>query len=107
MSALNSTGDRLRRATQLWHAFLASTGQRFELALFLKDPAIEKQTLDAALASGDAKLVTLAQDWLRDTGQAVPTVVASRVGAPAPAPASAAAVPSDPAKPSRYLRGVR
>ena len=88
MSALNSTGDRLRRATQLWHAFLASTGQRFELAQFLKDPAIEKQALDAALASGDAKLVALAQDWLRDTGQAVPAVVASRVVAPAPAAAA-------------------
>ena len=38
---------------QLWHAYLASTGQRFELAQFLKDPALEKQTLDSALASGD------------------------------------------------------
>jgi len=108
MSALNSTGERLRRATQLWHAFLASTGQRFELAQFLKDPAIEKQALDAALASGDAKLVALAQDWLRDTGQAVPAVVASRVVAqPAPAAAAPAAAPADGAKPSRYLRGVR
>lgn len=107
MSALNSTGDRLRRATQLWHAFLASTGQRFELAQFLKDPAIEKQALDAAFASGDAKLVALAQDWLRDTGQAVPAVVASRVVAPAPAAAAPAAAPADGAKPSRYLRGVR
>ena len=105
MSVLNSTGERLRRATQLWHAYLASTGQRFELALFLKDPAIEKQMLDAALASGDSKLVALAQDWLRDTGQAVPAVVASRVLAGAPA-APAAAAP-DGAKPSRYLRGVR
>src|SRR6476646_1369320 len=107
MSALNSTGDRLRRATQLWHVYLASTGQRFELAQFLKNPAIEKQTLDAALASGDAKLVALAQDWLRDTGQAVPAVVASRVGASAPAVAAPAAAPTDGAKPSRYLRGVR
>jgi len=107
MSALNSTGDRLRRATQLWHATLAATGQRFELAQFLKDPAIEKQALDAALASGDQKLIALAQDWLRDTGQAVPAVVASRVVAPnaSPAPASVAAEPG--AKPSRYLRGVR
>ena len=54
MSFLNSTGDRLRRATQLWHAYLAATGQRFELAQFLRDPAIEKQTLDGALASGDS-----------------------------------------------------
>lgn len=104
MSALNSTGERLRRATQLWHAYLASTGQRFELALFLKEPAIEKQTLDAALASGDVKLIALAQDWLRDTGQAVPAVVASRVVAAAPA---APAAPAEGAKPSRYLRGVR
>jgi hypothetical protein len=102
MSALNSTGERLRRATQLWHAVLASTGQRFELAMFLKDPAVEKQTLDAVLASGDQKLISLAQDWLRDTGQAVPAVVASRVVPPAPA-----AAPAEGAKPSRYLRGVR
>jgi hypothetical protein len=106
MSALISTGDRLRRATQLWHAFLASTAQRFELAQFLKDPAIEKQTLDAALASGDQKLIALAQDWLRDTGQAVPAVIASRVVQPAAAAAvSTEAAPG--AKPSRYLRGVR
>ena len=104
MSLLNSTGDRLRRATQLWHAFLATTGQRFELATFLKDPAIEKQTLDAALASGDQKLIALAQDWLRDTGQAVPAVVASRVVQPSAVPAASA--PEAP-KPNRYLRGVR
>ena len=106
MSSLNSTGERLRRATQLWHATLAATGQRFELALFLRDPAVEKQALDAALASGDQKLIALAQDWLRDTGQTVPAVVASRV-VPG-APATPAAAPADGAKsPSRYLRGVR
>ena len=102
MSLMNSTADRLRRATQLWHAYLTITGQRFELAQFLKDPALEKQALDAALASGDQKLIGLAQDWLRDSGQAAASVVASRVAAPAAAPASAAA-----AKPARYLRGVR
>ena len=107
MSLLNSTGEKLRRATQLWHAYLAVTGQRFELAMFLKDPALEKQTLDAALASGDAKLIVLAQDWLRDTGQAVPTVIASRVVAPSPGPPAAGAAVADPPKPSRYLRGVR
>ena|SRR5687768_5867361 len=105
MGLLNSTGDRLRRATQLWHAYLTSTGQRFELAHFLKDPALEKQTLDAALASGDAKLVTLAKEWLRDTGQDVPAVVASRVIPPAAAPV-AGTQPEAP-KPNRYLRGVR
>jgi hypothetical protein len=89
----------------LWHATLAATGQRFELAQFLKDPAIEKQALDAALASGDATLIALAQDWLRDTGQAVPTAVASRVVPSATAAPPAA--PADPSKPSRYLRGVR
>ena len=78
MSLINSMGERLRRATQLWHTYLAATGQRFELAQFLKDPAIEKQTLDGALASGDAGLIALAQDWLRDTGQAVPAGVAAR-----------------------------
>ena len=108
MSSINSTGERLRRATQLWHAMLAATGQRFELAQFLKDPAIEKQALDAALASGDQKLIALAQDWLRDTGQAVPAVVASRVTPAAAAPPNTpAASPVDGAKPSRYLRGVR
>jgi len=109
MSLLNSTGDRLRRATQLWHTYLASTGQRFDLAAFLKDPALEKQTLDAALASGDQKLIGLAQDWLRDTGQAVPAVVASRVVQPATVTASAPATApaGEGVKPSRYLRGVR
>jgi hypothetical protein len=106
MSLLNSTGERLRRATQLWHASLAATGQRFDLAQFLKDPAFEKRTLEGALTSGDAKLVALAQDWLRDTGQAVPAVVASRVMAAAPPPAPN--TPTDsPAGKQRYLRGVR
>jgi len=106
MSLMNSTGERLRRATQLWHTYLAATGLRFELAQFLKDPALEKQVLDSSLVSGDPKLAALAQDWLRDTGQAVPAVVAARVMAPPPAPASAA--PGEPPpKPSRYLRGVR
>jgi hypothetical protein len=105
MSLMNSTAERLRRATQLWHAYLAFSGQRFELAQFLKDPALEKQALDAALATGDQKLIGLVQDWLRDTGQTVPSVVASRVVAPAvaaPDPANGAAP-----KPARYLRGVR
>lgn len=104
MSLLNSTGDRLRRATQLWHAYLAVTGLRFELAQFLKDPGLEQQVLDGALASGDQKLIVIAQDWLRDTGKAVPAVVASRMVQPVAA-SPAAAEPT--AKPSRYLRGVR
>ena|SRR5688572_25794925 len=103
MSLLNSTGDRLRRANQLWHAYLASTGLRFDLAQFLKEPALEKQILESSLASSDPKLVTLAQDWLRDTGQAVPAVIAARV-MPAGAPAAAGA---EAPKPNRYLRGVR
>ena len=102
MSLLNSTGDRLRRANQLWHAYLGSTGLRFDLAQFLKDPALEKQILESSLASGDPKLVNLAQEWLRDTGQAVPTVVASRV-----MPSTAAATTAEAPKPNRYLRGVR
>ena len=102
MSLMTSTADRLRRATALWHAYLSITGQRFELAMFLKDPGLEKQVLAGALAHGDPKLAALAQDWLRDTGQAVPAVVASRV---MPAPSSTA--PAEPAKPARYLRGVR
>ncbi len=105
MSALNSTGDRLRRATQLWHAYLSSTGQRFELAMFLKDPALEKQTLEVARASGDRQLIALAQEWLRDTGRPVPDSPAARAVSgtnPTSVPAGA-----DAAKPSRYLRGVR
>src|SRR5688500_13780015 len=104
MSALNSTGDRLRRANQLWHAYLSSTGLRFDLAQFLKEPGLETQILESSLASGDPKVVTLAQDWLRDTGQGVPPVVASRVMPAAPAPAAAVA---EAPKPNRYLRGVR
>ena len=105
MSVMNSTGERLRRATALWHAYLAAFGQRFELAQFLKDAALERQVIDGALASGDQKLIGLAQEWLRDTGQGVPAVVAARVMAPASAPAAAPA--AEPAKPARYLRGVR
>jgi hypothetical protein len=108
MSLLTSTGERLRRATQLWHSYLAVTGKRFELADFLKDPALERQALDAALNSGDARLVALAQDWLRDTGQGVPAVVASRVLPPAVSAAAAvSSSPAEPPKPTRYLRGVR
>jgi hypothetical protein len=106
MSLMTSTSERLRRATQLWHAYLTATGKRFELAQFLKDPGCEKQTIDAALASGDQKLIGLAQDWLLGTGQTVPTVVASRVVSP-PVAAPASATPAEPAKPGRYLRGVR
>ena len=109
MSLMTSTAERLRRATALWHAYLTTTGQRFELAMFLKDPELEKQVIAGALAHGDPKLVTLAQDWLRDTGQVVPAVVASRVmpAVTAPAAAAAAPAPADAPKPNRYLRGVR
>jgi hypothetical protein len=103
MSHMNSTGERLRRANQLWHAYLSATGQRFELAQFLRDPAFEKATLDSALGSGDAKLIGLVHDWLRDTGQAVPAVAASRAMQAAPA----AGAPVEAARPARYLRGVR
>ena len=106
MNLLNSTAERLRRATALWHTYLTITGQRFELAMFLKDPELEKQVIAGALAHGDPKLVTLAQDWLRDTGQAVPSVVASRV-MPATASAAHTPPPAEAPKPNRYLRGVR
>ena len=107
MSLMNSTADRLRRATALWHAYLSITGQRFELAMFLRDAALEKQVISGALTHGDPKLAALAQDWLRDTGQVVPAVVASRVVTPAPAQPATANAPTEGAKPSRYLRGVR
>ncbi len=104
MSHSVSTGERLRRATQLWHAFLAVTGQRFELAQFLKDASLEKQIVAGALASGDTKLAGLAQEWLHGTGQPVPVTSGSRAAAaPRPAPLG----PEEPAKPPRYLRGVR
>jgi hypothetical protein len=104
---MNSTSDRLRRATALWHAYLTIAGQRFELAQFLKDPELERQVIAGALAHGDPKLATLAQDWLRDTGQAVPAVVAARVMPPAAPAGKASAAPGDAPKPARYLRGVR
>jgi hypothetical protein len=106
MSLMNSTSDRLRRATALWHAYLTITGQRFELASFLKDPELEEKTLASALASGDQKLMALAQDWLRDSGQAVPAAVGSRVSQSASVPAPSKA-PGEPAAKPRYLRGVR
>ena len=107
MSAINSMGERLRRATQLWHAYLATAGVRFDLAKFHKDPALEKQVLDGALASGDQKLIALAQEWLQGTGQAVPAAAATRVVSPAAGAAAATAAPGEAAKPARYLRGVR
>jgi hypothetical protein len=108
MTVMNNTSERLRRATALWHAYLTVTGQRFELAAFLKDPQLEKQTLDSALASGDMKLVALAQDWLRDTGRPAPAVVASRVmPAVPPLPARANPPEASPKGAPRYLRGVR
>ena len=107
MSLMTTTSEKLRRASAFWHAYLTTTGQRFELALFLKDPVLEKQTIDSALASGDAKLVSLAQEWLRDTGQAVPQVVAARVMAAVTTPSPSAAAPAEAGKRPRYLRGVR
>jgi len=107
MSLRPNTAERLRRATALWHAYLTIAGQRFELAMFLKDPQLEKQVIAGALAHGDPKLATLAQDWLRDTGQAVPAVVASRVMQPASAAPAAPVATTDAPKPGRYLRGVR
>jgi len=98
---MTSTGERLRRATQLWHCYLAGTGKRFELAQFLQDEALEKQILESALASRDPKLVKLAQEWLRDAGRSVPAV-----GAPVAVPATSASAGEGP-KPGRYLRGVR
>ena len=106
MGLMNSTAERLRRATALWHAYLTVTGQRFDLGSFLKDPELEKQAVAQALASGDQKLVGLAQDWLRDSGQVVPSMVAAQV-MPAAAAASPSLPPAEGAKPSRYLRGVR
>jgi hypothetical protein len=106
MSVISNTSDRLRRATALWHAYLTITGQRFDLASFLNDPELEKKTLASALASGDQKLVALAQDWLRDTGQTVPAAAGSRVVQSASVPAPAI-VPGESAAKPRYLRGVR
>jgi hypothetical protein len=101
--AKTSTGERLRGATQLWHAYLAATGVRFDLAQFLKDPGLEKQVIEGALASGDPKLVALARAWLGDSGQAVPATAAQRAATqPAAAPGQGEAP-----KPARYLRGVR
>jgi hypothetical protein len=100
----SSTGERLRGATQLWHAYLAATGVRFDLAQFLKDPGLEKQVVEGALASGDAKLIALAQAWLGDGGRVVPATAAQRA---ATQPAGAAPGRGEPPKPARYLRGVR
>jgi len=105
--SLMTSSERLRRATALWHAYLTITGQRFELAMFLKDPGLEQQTIAGALVHGDPKLAALAQDWLRDTGQVVPAVAASRGVAQPSAQPTPANVPVEGAKPSRYLRGVR
>jgi hypothetical protein len=102
MSVL-SPAERLRRASQLWHVFLQVTGQRFELAQFVSNAAVERGTIETALASGDKGLIGLAQEWLRDTGQALYVAQAPSVSAGSSA---AGAKPAAPAAP-RYLRGVR
>jgi hypothetical protein len=107
MSLMSSTGERLRRATGLWHAYLAGTGKRFELAQFLKDEALERQILATALASRHPALVKLAQEWLRDCGEAVPATGPHVVPAAGGAAATAPATPPEAPKPARYLRGVR
>jgi hypothetical protein len=101
--SLLSPAERLRRASQLWHVFLQVTGQRFELAQFVSNAAIERSTIETALASGDKGLIGLAQEWLKDTGQAL--YVAQTPSASAGS-AAAGAKPAAPAAP-RYLRGVR
>jgi hypothetical protein len=106
MSLINSTAERLRRANALWHAYLTVTGQRFDLATFLNEPELEKQVIAGSLSHGDPKLATLAQDWLRDTGQAIPVAAASRAPQSVARPAADNA-PAEGVKPSRYLRGVR
>jgi hypothetical protein len=107
MSVMTSTADRLRRATALWHAYLTITGQRFELAMFLKDPELERQTIAGALTHGDPKLAALAQDWLRDTAQAAPVAAAARGLPQSTAPDASANASAEAPKPGRYLRGVR
>ena len=54
---------------------------------FLKDALLHKQAIRRrALAQRRCELIdSLAHDWLRDTGQPVPAVVASRVMQPAAA----------------------
>jgi hypothetical protein len=64
---MTSTADRLRRATALWHAYLTIAGQRFELAMFLKDPELERHS-SPALAHGDQNS-SHGAGWLRDTGR--------------------------------------
>jgi hypothetical protein len=105
MSLINGSAERLRRANALWHAYLTTTGQRFDLATFLNDPELEKQVIAGSLSHGDPKLAAMAQDWLRDTGQAMPVSVTPRTSQSATHPAANAS--AEGAKPSRYLRGVR
>jgi hypothetical protein len=105
MSVL-SPAERLRRASQLWHVFLQVTGQRFELAQFVSNAAVERSTIETALASGDRGLIGLAQEWLKDTGQALYVAQAPSASAGSSAAGAKAAAPAVPAAP-RYLRGVR
>src|SRR5688572_8930483 len=102
MSVLSSA-ERLRRASQLWHVFLHVTGQRFELAQFVSNSAVERSTIETALASGDKGLIGLAQEWLKDTGQALYVAQAPSASAESSAGGAKAAATGAP----RYLRGVR
>src|SRR5688572_2065215 len=102
MSVL-TPAERLRRASQLWHVFLQVTGQRFELAQFVSNAMVERSTIETALASGDRGLIGLAQEWLKDTGQALYVAQAASASAGSSAGGAKATAPAAP----RYLRGVR
>ena len=106
MSLLNSTADRLRRANQLWHAYLASTGLRFDLAQFLKEPALEKQILDARWPAATRSSSPWRRTGCVTPGRPCPRW-SPRVVPPAAAPADPACADRSASSRPRYLRGVR
>jgi hypothetical protein len=112
----NSEGERVKRASKIWHAFMKARGVRIDLVQFARDATYERRMVDQALDSGVPELVAAAEEWVRGASAAPsPTPApANAAAAPRPAPSAAPAPPAAtapnhaaPEPTSRYLRGVR
>jgi hypothetical protein len=100
-----SSSSKLKRATQLWHAALALTGQRFDLLRFIADADYEQVTLAGINGSAQTELVAAADAWRRGPDKAATKTSGQEGAAALPPAAFADAVPHKPRK--RYLNGVR
>lgn len=105
MIMAETEGDRVKRASRVWHAFTRTIGVRIDLVRFARDADYEKSCIAQAQGSGNAELAKVIAEWLGGT----PAAAASPQPKPgtAPAPAAPAAEPAPEANAARYLRGVR